>query len=551
MKRYVILAVILCVIACARQDDNQKTPGEPVVPENPENPVPDPGPARCVPVLVGEYRELYHPSPSVGVYMNDHTVFRKEGAGVNDSRKWNVIGITNFNPTGADDETHFAHGVGSSLERGKFIDNPSNGGVILNALDKQADPTPNPNRDGYLCWAPHVVYHDGVYHMFYFSALSGRWDIEHAVSTDLVNWKDETSKISLTIPEEYYPWLIIEDGNIAQTRDPMVIKYGDGWLMYATSMWADGMHNRGAVAVYESYDLNAWTFRGFALKNHAGAPSASYSSCESPFVIYKDGKYILSVTMTVSDESTYHDSLIFISDDPFDFGTYSGALKLNESRCYAGRISAHCPEYIYDSDSDKWYVTTAGWPNMVKFEDAIGGVGIAEIEWKTVEESQEYLSHACDSHVSAVNNHSFEDGTLAGWTVSGDFGAHMVNDAVVTCNGVFRDMVGTKTFCSYSNNQSGGDSQIGSMRSNTFTIAPSAHMSFHIAGGNDIEKLYVALVDAATGEILKRATGHNTENARKVSWDLSAYSGREAYVEVMDNRSDGWGHVGVDCIIVN
>ena len=540
MKSLLILPVIIGFLACTHQGDDGDGPVSPNVPV----------PSRCVPVLIEEYRELYHPSPSVGVYVNDHTVFKTEGSDVSAGRKWNVIGITNTRLAGGNEETHFAYGVGSSLAAGKFRDNPDNGGIILNALDKQPDPTPNPNREGVLCWAPHVVYHEGVYHMFYFSILPGRWNIEHATSTDLINWKDRTSGLTLIIPEDHHPGLIMEDGDIAQTRDPMILKYGTGWLMYATSMWLDGSVKRGAVAVYESPDLDNWTFRGFALRNLEGAPIALHSTCESPFVVSKDGKYILSVTMTPTDETTYHDSIIFVSDDPFNFGTYSGAMKLSESPCYAGRISAHCPEFIYDSASDKWYVTTAGWTNLVKYEGAAGGVGIAEIVWKTVKGSKEYASHVCDSHYSALANHSFEDGTLNGWNVSGQFGTHMVNDAFVSQYGTFRDMVGAKTFCSYSNGYNGGDSQTGSMRSNTFTITPSSHMSFYIAGGNDIDRLYVALVDAATGTILNKETGHDTENSRKIVWDLSDYSCREAYVEVADRSSEAWGHIGVDCIIV-
>ncbi|MBQ3711922.1 MAG: hypothetical protein II891_05955 [Bacteroidales bacterium] len=541
IKRCLLWTAILCLSACACQKGDEKTPLSPEVTTVP----------KCVPVLVEEFRELYHPSQSVGVYMNDHTVFRREGAGINDSQRWNVIGITNYSLSGPENETHFAYGVGNSLASGKFEDNPLNGGIIMDAFDKQADPTPNPRREGVLCWAPHVVYHEGAYHIFYFSILSGRWNIEHAVSTDLVNWEDKTRELSLVIPDENHPWLIMDDGDVAQTRDPMILKYEAGWLMYATSLWMDGTVKRGAVAVYESPDLDTWTFRGFALRNLAGAPNAPYSTCESPFVIFKDGKYILSVTITVSDQNTYHDSIIFVSDNPFDFGTYSGALKLNESPCYAGRVPAHCPEYIYDSESDKWYVTTAGWTNLVKYDGALGGVGIAEIEWKTVKESQDYSLHACDSHISLVSNHSFEDGSLDGWSLSGDFGIHMVNDASVSRYGTFRDMMGRWTFCSYSNNYAGGDSQTGSMRSNTFTIGPSAHMSFYVAGGNDIDRLYVALVDASTGNIIKKTTGRNSENSRKIVWDLSDYSGKNAFVEIVDSSSDDWGHIGVDCIIVN
>ena len=76
-------------------------------------------------------------------------------------------------------------------------------------------------------------------------------------------------------------------------------------------------------------------------------------------------------------------------------------------------------------------------------------------------------------------------------------------------------------------------------------------MSFSIAGGDDINNLYVAIVDAETNEIIRSATGKNTENARRITWDLSDYAGKEAYVLVVDNSTGAWGHIGVDCIIVD
>ena len=76
-------------------------------------------------------------------------------------------------------------------------------------------------------------------------------------------------------------------------------------------------------------------------------------------------------------------------------------------------------------------------------------------------------------------------------------------------------------------------------------------MTFYIAGGNDLAKLYVALVDAQTGNIIYKETGRNTENSRKIKWDLSEHAGKRAYVEVVDNSTVAWGHIGVDCILVD
>ena len=546
----ILLCGLIFLYACSELNDMGGVEDKPS--QKPEEPAlgTDPASLKCVPVIKEEFRELYHPSSAVGIYINDHTVFPKEDAGASDDDRWNVIGITNHEYDGSGGEIHFANGVGNSLAEGKFHDNPKTDGIIMDALQKQPDPTPNPYREGTLCWAPHVVYHDGTYHMFYFSVLSSKWNMEYATSTDLVNWKDRTSELKLTV-EGDHEGLLYENGNITETRDPMVLKYRNNWLMYTTAMWLDGTVRRGAIAVYQSNNLKNWIFKGYALRNLEGAPIAPYSTCESPFVIYKNGKFILSTTITVSDVATYHDTIIFVSDNPYDFGTYSGAMNLGFSLHYAGRISAHCPEFIHDQKNDKWYVTSAGWTDRLKYPGVFGGVGIAEIEWMTSAEAEDFRKQACDKHESAVLNHSFENGTLDNWTRQGAFGSHMVNDAFKSRYGTYRDMVGNKTFCSYSDNYSGGDSQTGSMRSNKFIISKGGKMSFYIAGGNNIEKLYVALVNAATGETIFKETGRETENSRKITWDISSYAGTTGYVEVVDESKEAWGHIGVDCILVD
>jgi sucrose-6-phosphate hydrolase SacC (GH32 family) len=48
------------------------------------------------------------------------------------------------------------------------------------------------------------------------------------------------------------------------------------------------------------------------------------------------------------------------------------------------------------------------------------------------------------------------------------------------------------------------------------------------------------------GEIVRTATGRNSENLDWVSWDVSEYAGHEASVRIIDNNRFGWGHVLVD-----
>lgn len=48
------------------------------------------------------------------------------------------------------------------------------------------------------------------------------------------------------------------------------------------------------------------------------------------------------------------------------------------------------------------------------------------------------------------------------------------------------------------------------------------------------------------GEVVRTATGRNSETLDWVSWDVAEYAGREASVRIVDNNRFGWGHILVD-----
>lgn len=147
-------------------------------------------------------------------------------------------------------------------------------------------------------------------------------------------------------------------------------------------------------------------------------------------------------------------------------------------------------------------------------------------------------------------NHDFESGTLSGWTVvSGTaFGATSVVDDNTAAggSGEYFNKQGDQLLWGYA---AAGDAAVGELRSPTFTLA-AGDARLKVGGGNDAANLYVALVDAATGAVLERATGTNSESMRWVVWDLDRYAGRQAYVKIYDGATGAWGHVNADDINV-
>jgi beta-fructofuranosidase len=160
-------------------------------------------------------------------------------------------------------------------------------------------------------------------------------------------------------------------------RDQMVLRLdADTWLLYATAK----RDRCGMVSVFVSENLLEWRFVRYALATTLEAPSnPPWGATESPFVLLRDGHYHLSVTYTTSfrGPEDYHNTLLFRSTNPFDFGTYTG----DDEREVFAKLRAHAPEYVLDPESGRWYVTSCGWPGDL-FGTAIpGSVAIRELEW--------------------------------------------------------------------------------------------------------------------------------------------------------------------------
>jgi sucrose-6-phosphate hydrolase SacC (GH32 family) len=93
----------------------------------------------------------------------------------------------------------------------------------------------------------------------------------------------------------------------------------------------------------------------------------------------------------------------------------------------------------------------------------------------------------------------------------------------------------------------GGDAAQGRLVSPSFVIG-KPYINFLIGGGshpyeNGSATAVVLVVD---GKVVRSATGLNSESLNWTSWDVSAWQGRTARIEVVDENTGGWGHVLAD-----
>ena len=88
-----------------------------------------------------------------------------------------------------------------------------------------------------------------------------------------------------------------------------------------------------------------------------------------------DGVYYMFLTYTDSSRPTYHNTLVFASEDPTRFGHYD---RSTHGELVLTTLPVHAPEVV--NDEHDWLITTCGWPNRgIPLE---GAVAVAPLEFR-------------------------------------------------------------------------------------------------------------------------------------------------------------------------
>lgn len=454
-----------------------------------------------------------------------------------------------------------------------------------------------------------LIYYKGEYHMFYqynpYGATSGNGSWGHAVSKDLVHWKELPVAIPTDANEDVWSGSVVFDktnssGLGTHAHPPLVAVYtsyqkstgiqsqalaystdgGTKWTKYAGNPVIDiGSHDfrdpkvfwyaptkswrmivalsaEHKVAIYSSKDLKDWSLSSEF--GPAGVTSAVWE-CPDLFPMAlngnkKDVKWVL--TVNVSGKAEY-----FVGD-------FNGN-KFTDSEPAYTPPSGQVLNDFEGSDYGSWQTAgTAFGTAPVKDESGPTGYlehglvdsfhnGDSETGTLTSPEftiNQNYLNfliaggnhpYSEDASTTPPSGTVFEDfegSTLPGWTGSGDFTA--LNPSRENLSG----MVGSGVLDTYNT----GDSSEGTLTSPTFTIN-SNYIDFLIAGGNHPETSDhpTAVNLIVDGKIVASATGNNSGSMDWKSFDVKNYQGKQATLQIVDQNdgSSGWGHLMVDHIV--
>ena len=80
-------------------------------------------------------------------------------------------------------------------------------------------------------------------------------------------------------------------------------------------------------------------------------------------------------------------------------------------------------------------------------------------------------------------------------------------------------------------------------------VVEGDRMDLLVGGGEDLERLYVALVDAVTDSVLRRSTGRGTPLLEPRHWDLAGLRGRLCRIRIMDDATGPDDILNVDEIV--
>ncbi|MDQ0113841.1 GH32 C-terminal domain-containing protein [Paenibacillus harenae] len=152
--------------------------------------------------------------------------------------------------------------------------------------------------------------------------------------------------------------------------------------------------------------------------------------------------------------------------------------------------------------------------------------------------------------ITELPNHDFATGDLTGWISEGNAFQNLhVTDAKFFWGNIYfnpsQKIPGGYHLWGY-NEQAGGDSLTGTLKSQNFILGGNGRINFLVSGGRDIDKLYVALARASDGKELFKVTATNYEEYQRIIWDASEYIGEELYIKVVDQSTGGFGHINVD-----
>ncbi len=187
-----------------------------------------------------------------------------------------------------------------------------------------------------------------------------------------------------------------------------------------------------------------------------------------------------------------------------------------------------------DFQTKKWVLFCGKGPNKIQYW--VGNFNGTNFVMDAA--TQNYITQGAGLEGSAFAN--FESSNYGSWTKTGSaFGS----GPVIGPSGI-SGYLGSRLVNSYGS----GDANTGTLTSPPFLITNTC-INFLISGGNHPGQTCINLI--VGGNVVKTATGQDSGIMRWAGWDVSAWQGQSAQLQIVDSHTGGWGHINVDHILLS
>ncbi len=356
----------------------------------------------------------------------------------------------------------------------------------------------------------------GKYHFFWWG---------HAISYDLVHWKELGWPMLGGTGFSYFTGSIVVDKNNTggfNTRGiiPMVAIY--------TSAQTNGIQNQSiSYCNSDSIYYNRFQY-------YVGNPvlDINSNSFRDPDVIWYAPTQCWIMSVVLADErrvSFYSSKDLKNWDYLSSFGPFAAKQEIWE-----------VPSLIQlpvdgDYNNMKWVLIVGMGPNKTQYF-----VGNFDGAFFTLDNL--YRSYINDGNGIEGNLFDSFENNYNNWELQGDAFGTMPSKGTLSGQMNVTGFIGKRLINSFN----GGDISTGKLISQKFIIEKN-NINFLIAGGKDINKTCIRLV--VDDNVVRSATGDNTEVLKWNGWNVSDLIGKVAQIEIMDESTEAWGHILIDYII--